>query len=540
MDVLTEFYQDRAAQFLKTVVCFDDQAYEDTHDGTVLTASLPDSGFDDESTTEQHLSKKEEPGNAGTSLIANRLDEKHLTGAFADKGILCSVIKTENNAKAVKQQILSMSKSADIMLLDWQLENLGPTQQKTLIGEIIYTILQEDENAGGRLRLIVIFSGEKENAVLSDLSERLEDLRFTLDSGNNHISKGTTKIVFIGKPGGASSDAVRLDNYTDLPEKVIAHFTSLISGILPVTAVSAISAIREQTHHLLAKFPAELDHALVAHKCLIPDPDDAAQYLTNLISDAISVLVSEKDVSKALSSEKVAQWLEMKFGSDHKDFSWLKAITSEYQLEKIELINKYRNNKLGKSKTKKTVLETLSVCEESHTKMSILTKVLRSCVSDVPNSAPDLTMGVVVATSDDEYLLCIQPLCDSVRIKSESTRKFPFLPLTQIQNFSAESPEPPFPDLCLPDINGNVWCKVDRQPMHLIVHAFSGGQSGCVQSRKDKNRFFFDTAGEEAGKALSFRWVADLKIPFVQRISSGLAERMHTLGVDDYEVLRAG
>ena len=545
MEALAKFYQTRAAEFLKTVVCFDDQAYEKTHGSTALTANRPDSGFGDENPEEENFTTEEEE--LDDSSTTHRLDERRLTDAFAEKGILCSVIKTENTARAVERQILAMSKSADIMLLDWQLENLEAKDKNTLVGDVVYKILQEDEKAGGRLRLIVIFSGEKEKGVLDVLSKKLEDLHFTHHSDTDQITKDATKIVFIGKPGGESSDRFKLGSYAELPDKVIEYFTSLVSGILPVTAVSAISAIREQTHHLLARFPAELDSALIAHKCLIPDPDDAAPYLISLISDAISVLVSQQEVSEALSPEVVGLWLEERLKHKKDELSWMKPITREYEPDKIKLIKEKGKKSLKKNAIKKTVLDTLSVNHENHKKMSILTKVMRYCDSGLPNTAPNLTLGVVVETAEGQYLLCIQPLCDAVRIKVGSPRKFPFLPLTRIPDLSSENTLPASPpDLCLPDRDSKAWCKVDKHPMHLVVHRFNGGQSGCVESKEKvidqktgETRFFFDLAGGEGDKPQSLRWVADLKIPFVQRISSGLAERLHTLGVDDYEVLRA-
>ena len=47
MEALRDFYKSKAEQFLKTVVCFDDQAYEEAQTNTNLVANLPDNGFAD-------------------------------------------------------------------------------------------------------------------------------------------------------------------------------------------------------------------------------------------------------------------------------------------------------------------------------------------------------------------------------------------------------------------------------------------------------------------------------------------------------------
>ena len=269
-----------------------------------------------------------------SSIQNHSLDARHLTETFASKGILCSVIKTSDEATSAKRQIVSMSMAADIMLLDWQLENLSDEYKTTLIGDAIVEILQNDQDSGGRLRLIAIFSGEKEEGVLSTLSEKLSDLHFIREPNSCELTHKSTKIVFIGKPEGVSSSDVKLTSYDQLPDKIIDHFTDLIEGILPITAVSAISTLREKTHYLLAKFSSDLDGPVVAHKCLIPDPNDAELYVTNLITDEISVLLSSPEVSEAISSQRVGQWLDEQSSLEPETIVWAKAATIQYHEKK--------------------------------------------------------------------------------------------------------------------------------------------------------------------------------------------------------------
>ncbi|KEQ19608.1 response regulator receiver domain [Endozoicomonas numazuensis] len=539
MEALKEFYKSRTEQFLKTVVCFDDQAYEDSLLGPNMVASLPGSGFDDSEDSFSDISEVEDTAEL-TDIQSHSLNAQELTGSFAAKGIQCSVIKTSDEPLDAKRQIVTMSMAADIMLLDWQLENLSDEYKTTLIGDAIVEILRNDQEGGGRLRLIVIFSGEKEEGVLSTLTQKLSDLHFSRTPGSYELKHGSTKIVFIGKPEGVSCSEVKLTSYDQLPEIVIGHFTNLIEGILPITAVSAISTLREKTHHLLAKFGSDLDGSVVAHKCLIPDPNDAETYITNLISDEISVLLSNPTVSEALSPNRVGQWLDDKFSSEserqHK--LWSKAATSQYHSDKTVLINQNSDPVIKVKQARRTVLETL--CDvENHAEMSMLTKIQCSNSSKILQSIPKLSLGTIIATNDNRYLLCIQPLCDSVRISPTEGRAFPFIPLRQV-GFNMNN----IPDFCLPDQAEKVWCKVGKNPMDILMYPFKGSSHGTVEGKESKPtgessraNYFFESEIEE-GKTLFFRWVANLKLPFAQRVSSKIAERLHTPGVDDYELLR--
>ena len=80
--------------------------------------------------------------------------------------------------------------------------------------------------------------------------------------------------------------------------------------------------------------------------------------------------------------------------------------------------------------------------------------------------------------------------------------------------------------------------------MNIVMHPFKGSPNGVVEGKVQKSgendslkSFAFESERENES-IVSVRWVANLKLPFAHKISSGLAERLHTPGVDDYEPLR--
>lgn len=113
MPSLAKYYHDKAASFLKTVVCFDDNAYEKDVPVIAKKAAKQDDGFSgDLGDIVEEIQVANGIGNA------NKLEAKELTDAFAKKEILCSVIKPDQEAERAKAQIVHLARTADVTILD--------------------------------------------------------------------------------------------------------------------------------------------------------------------------------------------------------------------------------------------------------------------------------------------------------------------------------------------------------------------------------------------------------------------------------------
>ena len=99
------------------------------------------------------------------------LDAKGLIKSALDLGLVCSVVNPTGDEVSVAKSVAKASLRADIVSLDWHM-NHGDDGE--LASEIIQEILRGDEAIGGRLRLIAIYTGNKDQgAILEKIAERL-------------------------------------------------------------------------------------------------------------------------------------------------------------------------------------------------------------------------------------------------------------------------------------------------------------------------------------------------------------------------------
>lgn len=526
MDALSTFYQDRASAFIKTVVCFDDKAeYRLMRPNTseALVATRVDDGFFGAPSESREFVEND----VCVIPASDELDARALTEAFADRGILCSVIIPHTAPDAIDTQISTLAKSADITILDWKLGEITPRDS-------IAKIIEEDNAAGGKLRLIIIFSDADPASVMTDLASVVHGHGFVLDEGGREFSGPHARIVFFSKPGAAVSLGPVV-TYEKLPEEVIKEFTKLTSGLLPAAALTAITEIREHTHHLIATFSSTLDGAFLTHRCLIPDPNDSEQFLLDLLEGEIGSILHKSNVREAVNSDRCCAWVTgndsissderkivlnalQNYRRNNKTKGFQKLFCSEKEKEVaekvLELFYKTNPSNLSVAKRELSVLATLDACGRQA-------------------KAPRLQLGAIVKDhSQSKYLLCIQPLCDSLRIKHDEAREFPFLVL---ENYDFRSDQSSL-ELCIPHRNETLWLTVKTLPKNLITYPFNGKSAteGFVEACSEGGSYFF----KNSDSSIKLEWLAALKIGKAQRIASQLAARIHTLGIDEFEWLR--
>lgn len=533
MTELREFYRERAGNFLQTVVCFDDKVGLETDLAPVAKSAVrSEDGFTEPIKDEAPSTEKVEPSEESFGS-AGKLDARLLTEKFAEKGILCSVIVPRLKAEEIKSQILRLVPIADVSILDWKLDD----KDATITRDAIVEIVKEDRESGGRLRLIVIYSVGDGLDIMSELSEKLKEEGFSLDAENLEIKGEHTEIVFFQKPTAKPTASVV--SYDILPERVVEKFTDLSSGLLPAAALTAITEIRSNTHHLLASFPAALDGAFLAHRALIPDPEDAEQFLLDLIEAEIGILLDRGSTNKAVGADRCKQWIEACALKEVEMTRLKKAISkySEYKMAGFRCL--FPSQDLSERQLAEKVLELLYVdnrqdLQKAKEQLSILA-TLDQRPNKYRDKPPRLRLGSIVKDMvDSRYLLCIQPLCDSVRIKHNEDTFYPFMVLALETSPQKESSL----DICIPsEENTNaVWLSVTSKPSSLLSFPFraKSAKERYVEAVLEEDSWVF----RASQSSTALRWVADLKIGKAQRIVSELAARIHTLGIDEFEWMR--
>lgn len=532
MESLDEFYRKNVERFLKTVVCFDDKPFIEPQKIYVeREATEADDGFTDVKV----ITDK------GKDIVVDdprSFDFTAITKAFAKKEILCSVINPDLDSERALLQIKNLAGTADVIILDWELHK----NDTSIARRAIIDTIKSDQKHGGRLRLILIYSAGDGPGIIGELSDELQEYGLQRNEACLELKNEYSVITFYQKPYVVKPTA-QVVQYGELPGKVIELFGKLTSGLLPAAALAAISVIRENTHQLLASFPAKLDGAFLAHRCLIPDPNDAEQYLLDLIQGELGTLLVHSEVRYAVNAEHCGAWINKRKFAGSK--SLISALT-KYNKNKKELFKNAlglttkeakRPDKIADklmellysekpgdeedAKVKMSYLSTLDVSRHNYKKRGIA-------------SYPRLHLGSILKeTNNSEYLLCIQPLCDSIRIAHNSVTCFPFLILHNQTDIADGEKKL---DLCVPGGNdGVVWLRVVPSPNNLISHSFtakSPGEAFVEAERKDRD-YIFRSMDDK-----NFEWIADLKIGKAQRIASELASRIHTLGIDEFEWMR--
>jgi hypothetical protein len=145
--------------------------------------------------------------------------------------------------------------------------------------------------------------------------------------------------------------------------------------------------------------------------------------------------------------------------------------------------------------------------------------------------APGLFLGTIVSRSRRdtpiEYFACIQPLCDSVRLRE--TTRFPLLPL-------ATTKVKPF-DLVVRD-GGDV----QRLSTHGVrfsqieMEAFGPDTLGNVSARWDEERGWTFVSSRRT----KYTWLGQLRPFKAQAFVNAVANGASRIGIEEYEFLRKG
>ena len=304
-----------AKRFLRTVVIVDDEAYSGPAQSpgalekpTRHTVGSRPSTTAAESSTSV-TDKTEE--RAAEKVGSHRLDTRTLVESFSRQGLICAVVAPRPGADPSDIVDLSV-KRTDIVILDWQLN--GDDGQRTL--SILRSILKED--AGERLRLIAIYTGEQGISEIGRIIVREcsgSKRKFAGDDRDIVLSYRHCRIVIYSKSNLPAdlSDRFRLES--DLPEALIGDFAAMTEGLLPNIALMSLAAIRENVHKVLDRFDAELDPALLTHRACLSVPDDSQQHMVSqLASELHAIMEDAVATGRPAGIDVIKDWLDTSLG----------------------------------------------------------------------------------------------------------------------------------------------------------------------------------------------------------------------------------
>lgn len=526
-----------AKRFLHTVVFVDDQAiFEEKQQPTALTQP-------------KRIARKVNESQERDYRNPHILNAKKVMDEFASKGMICSVLKPnegENPLEYVKQA----AKRADIFILDWKInDDDGETAR-----EIIKMIISLDLVTYLRLRLIIIYTGEPNiDSISESIKEKLDeefDGNFNFDDNNFAIYKSHLRIAIFAKEETIVNPNYqdRVLSIKDLPERLSIEFAKITSGLVSNVAVESLSVLRDNTHLFLSNLGPEIDPSYLAHRALLPIPDDAKNLAVDIIASEFHSLLENFEVGDIANINMIDAWLRMKKSGNSYllNGSWGDVELGCEEICECQRIGIGRfdwephlstKNKRKKLKNEVHKKLTQTFCndeddfQESDYKFAALTSIKNLYGR---YRSPILTLGTILkkepldnSDESERFWLCIQPRCDCVRI--EENRNFFFLPLDKVEE------DDEFDLVVKVDDDNYEKLKINQKIYDSIHFQFSSNYADdqVVRAEREESYYIFETTN-----GLRFKWISELKNQHAQRIVNNFAANISRVGLDESEWLR--
>jgi hypothetical protein len=539
-------------RFLKTAIVIDDEIVAENEVPIVALKVGADGDKSDDSVppfavVTPHTEPAALKGQAGHGLIENevvaegsataqdaQVQIKPLADAFLDKQIVCGVLKPEiaDDDKKVVERAVRAAAVADIVIIDWFLRK----NKDSLARAILATILKEDAARNGRLRTVLVYTSATPLAERRDsLVDHLKKAGFEAKApptDDTLLTVDSCRIRFVQKRSLNVGTKVE-----ELPDVAIAEFAQHSSGLLANFALLSVAALRDATHHLLANLTSRMDSAFVGDRMLRGDFAGAQGFAMSLFMLQIKGLLSlPPSLGSALSDEEVSSWLDERFGYPEADAQLASVGTDKEKLRDSVLRGKPKSDVAHKAlflpETTSTPADAGKVEKAASLEFSRFATFVREHdgFNPIPKDwTPTLTLGSVVKLIDKRprYFMCVQPLCDTVRI--DEARYFPFIELTtaKVSNNSD--------NLALRDSGKPLLVSVGSKAGARHFAKFDPKGDSSILAETVDGTFVFSSTSDHR-----YWWLGDIEPMKAQRIAVDVSGALARVGLDEYEWLRRG
>lgn len=463
------------------------------------------------------------------------LDAKAIIDHFASLGLVCGVIRPEQS-EDVGPIVDPAAQRADVLVLDWWMHGDGGAASKEIISDIARSDGQQN-----RIRLVIIYTA------VTDLRNVAADVASVLEGATlvaaNRVFAGSLRVVVLAKPDTQveatfAGDVVPFGEFAD---RVVAEFASVVEGLLSNVAFAALAAIRGNTYGILTRFDRALDPAYLGHRMLLPSPEDSEEHLVELVLQELSAVMESAEVGKRADFDAISGFVddEVLAIDDVENLALAAArhgvSVSDLAMHLVKEGVWSPNYELSRSERKGLrdwISKVFSLSSDVPSRVSDdineQWSMLMSSKMQYGAIPPRLRLGVLVRNSStDQFLLCMQPVCDSVRLTEQTS--FPFLPLDET---------PSNWDLALAYSGGYHLLKLRFRIRDLFMAAFtpSADSSGVVRAERsgDGQHWVFIANDDQE----SFEWVGELRDNFAQKFANRFGESVSRVGVNESEWLR--
>ena len=558
-----KFIIESTEQYLQTVVLVDDRIYESKSGNVALPLTKPPS----ERRKAALKSATSSANNRGKEIEKKEVPEKpdevsfhDVQNSYAKKCIICSLYQpTKKSSFGKTSDVYKLCSMADAVIIDWDLHGDSGTKATALVGVLVEQSMLYIPH---QLRLILIYTMDDNlGAVANDIYESLAGLLgeqfIEIKNGSEGLVLMTnnSRVVVLGKRPNPSFSQYSefIVREKDLAQRTINEFSQLASGLLQGIILRGIANLRKNNRRILTRFHHDLDVAFLTHRALLL-PEEAFGQIIPLLTDELRAVledtVGETPLGQAQTVKEIlVDWCDKHWNkSDNAKLSiddnaaaiklakdvfcngpaidgeYSKSIQSQFQglVKTGKETSKWKEDK-GRKKIAEYLLGDCEV-DHCHEKLgSLMSQRVR-----YDNSRRALHLGVIVRELADKkrYLLCLQPVCDSVRMGGKN-QAFLFCV------FDEPATGGPFTH-CVLGVSGNViQLRYKPKVSNIFVSNFKGNNDAVYANKDKENRFLFKDEGKK-----DYEWIAELKTEHAQRAAEQFGRELSRVGLTESEWLR--
>jgi Response receiver domain len=465
----------------------------------------------EEETTQGSVSDSEVGDPANTPLNA-----KEIVDAFAARGVVCGVLRpSADEADAVRLVAPRAIRRSDLIIVDWHLH--GDDGEATIA--LLRDVVQE---AGEAMRLVAVYTGDPD---LPRVARRLVQQLGGSPIDDTSVEIGSVRIVVIGKadPDAPKAGAV---SEGELPDRLVTLYAALADGLVRAAALSALGAQRGATYRLLAGLGPEIDLGYVGQRALQSQSSEAEEHLFGMLVSELRAIVEDDEETRAcIDANAVASWLkresdEGRGGPISYDALAVAVECDPYDDDAVRTLRKahaeFNGINLKKGLTER-IAATPDAARSADERFAM--RMSLKLVHERPERI--LSVGTIVADQEGRYWLCIQPACDSLRIKG--ARRFPFVPLTVVTSRV---------DYVIDDEGGVQYLRLSRKPADIKHWTFEADSALRAVVAKGGLPAFVTTSRR------TFRWVGQLNEAHAQRAAQDIGAEQSRVGLAESDWLR--
>ena len=552
-EIIQNYSKIAAEQFIQTAVFIDDLNYPSRDENEADAVSEPprrEPAIDGANTADA-------ANNDGTE-IADFVPQEEIVydivNSFATKRIVCSIYEPKDgNWDTQTSNILNLCSAADVVILDWVFWGEIPgTRACQIIDDIIN---QAVDDTPEQLRLVLIYT------LMSDLLSVANKIRDAVahipdncepseDDGKFALQMENFRVVVLGKPTSARTDGVPANHLADV---AIQEFAKLAQGLLQAAILLGLTEIRNNSRKILSRFDHRLDPAFLTHLAMTSPQEDASSHIIPLIGTEVEAILEDALPTRLIKKRWLDDWCKNVWRpGDHLHEIFEQQNLNQTQIDKLELReiaadicnlgfaaartrSRIDNSHIspipdiGKLRNALKASKMLLPSNESKANELLAQLMISRTFYSKKRRKKALKLGCILSDeSDQRYFMCIQPICDSVRIKKRSV--FIFVEM-KIANSAEESR---ISHIIFKDDGSVLKLLYDPKPEFCYTATFeSNSKSNQVIAKKENGKLYFEDTDSR-----KYYWKDQIRASHAQRAVEQFARQLSRVGLTESEWAR--